>query len=202
MYIFVYCATTFGDVHGTGTDVNDCPSWTSFQGSPGRDLAEAAVAASQGNPLFRLVHSRTYGNGSDLNAGFWMARPRPRTAADFMARYPCLTSHVIAESLGSCTPTAAAMVIMDAAYRYPNRSDWVRICYACDPVKALRNAIKMRHRHKGEMADYRIARAIVDQAIVTGQEPLFQSWPEMDSAEWAARADTAVSSRFPLGTQL
>ncbi len=49
-------------------------------------------------------------------------------------------------------------------------------CYNCDPQKAVERAIKTRHTHRGFMADYKVAKALVNRAIATGDEPLFASW--------------------------
>ena len=40
----------------------------------------------------------------------------------------------------------------------------------------IQQAVKRRHTHKGYMAEYKHAKALVDRANETGQEPLFGSW--------------------------
>jgi hypothetical protein len=93
-----------------------------------------------------------------------------------MKRYPCITAHVVAESLGYATPSCAARILKDARERRKNYCEWIYSCYTGDPLVAVKNAIKNRHYHRGFMADYRLARALVQKAIETGQEPLFGSW--------------------------
>jgi hypothetical protein len=93
-----------------------------------------------------------------------------------MKRYPCLTAHIIAESLGYATPSCAARILKDAREGKKNYCEWIYSCYTTDPLKAVRNAIKNRHYHTGFMASYKLAHALVRKAIETGQEPLFGSW--------------------------
>ena len=93
-----------------------------------------------------------------------------------MKKYPCLTAHVIAESLGYATPSCAARILKDSREGKKNYCEWIYSCYTSDPLQAVQNAIKNRHYHRGFMADYRLARALVQKAIETGQEPLFGSW--------------------------
>jgi hypothetical protein len=93
-----------------------------------------------------------------------------------MKRYPCLTAHIIAESLGYATPSCAARILKDAREGKKNYCEWVYSCYTTDPLKAVRNAIKNRHYHTGFMASYKLASTLVRKAIETGQEPLFGSW--------------------------
>ena len=95
---------------------------------------------------------------------------------DIMERVPILCAHLVAESLGYCTPTKAASIIRDAKYRQENWCEWIHACYSCDPLPAVRDAIRRRHYHKGYMAEYRLARALIDRAIETGKEPELASW--------------------------
>ena len=67
-----------------------------------------------------------------------------------MKRYPLITAHIIAESLGYATPSCAARILMDA--------------------------IRNRHYHTGLMANYKRALGLVKRSIETGQEPLIGSW--------------------------
>ena len=93
-----------------------------------------------------------------------------------MRRYPRLTAHVIAESLGYATPSRAAAIVRDARERRPNYCEWIDACYGCDPLPAVKNAIRNRHYHKGYMAEYKLALALVRRALDTGDEPVFASW--------------------------
>ena len=95
---------------------------------------------------------------------------------DYLRHYPRIVAHIICESLGYATPTRAARILMDAHQREQNWCEWIYSCYSCDPRPAVRNAIRSRHYHKGYMADYRQARAIVERAIRSGDEPLLASW--------------------------
>ncbi len=95
---------------------------------------------------------------------------------DYMKRYPRITAHIICHSLGYATPSCAGRILKDAKEGRENWCEWIASCYNCDPRKALERAIKTRHTHHGFMADYRAAKAIVDRAISTGDEPLFASW--------------------------
>ena len=95
---------------------------------------------------------------------------------EVMRRYPRLTAHIIAESLGYATPTCAARILEDARERRNNYCEWIYSCYGSDPLPAVRSAIRNRHYHEGFMAEYKLALALVRHAIDTGDEPQFASW--------------------------
>lgn len=95
---------------------------------------------------------------------------------EVMKHYPCLTAHVICHSLGYATPSCAAHILKDAREGKPNYCEWIYSCYGCDPKPAVQMAIKTRHHHRGFMADYKTALALVNHAIKTGNEPMFASW--------------------------
>lgn len=95
---------------------------------------------------------------------------------EVMRRYPRLTVHIIAESLGYATPTCAARILNDARQGQKNYCEWIYSCYVSDPLPAVRNAIRIRHNHEGFMAEYKLALALVRHAIDTGDELLFGSW--------------------------
>lgn len=57
-----------------------------------------------------------------------------------------------------------------------NYCEWIYSCYSGDPLPAVRNGIRSWHYHKGFMADYRLALALVRRATETGDEPVFASW--------------------------
>ena len=70
----------------------------------------------------------------------------------------------------------AANILKDAHERKENWCEWIYSCYKCDPLPAVRNAIKTRHTLHGCMADYPTALAIVRRAVEKGEHPLFASW--------------------------
>lgn len=93
-----------------------------------------------------------------------------------MKRYPRITTHIIAESLGYATLICAARILKDAMEGRKNYCEWIHSCYGDDPRPAVKNAIKRRHYYKGFMADYKLAYALVKKAIEKGEEPLLGSW--------------------------
>jgi len=95
---------------------------------------------------------------------------------DTMKRYPRITAHIIAESLGYATPSCAARILKDARERKENYCEWIDACYGGDPLPAVKNAIRNRHTHRGFMAEYKLALALVRRSLETGDEPLFGSW--------------------------
>jgi len=103
-------------------------------------------------------------------------RPKPENAGDFMKRYPRVTGHIIAESLGYATPTTAARIGLDGLLERPNYCEWVATCYGGDAREVLRRSTKSRHYHKGYMAEYKLANRLVNIALETGEEPIFASW--------------------------
>ncbi len=105
-----------------------------------------------------------------------MARKRPETPDEFIRRYPRVTAHIIAESLGYATPTRAAQIGLDGRDGRLNYCEWVDHCYKGDARRCLRDAIRNRHYHKGYMAEYKVAKKIVDRYLETQEEPLFASW--------------------------
>ena len=95
---------------------------------------------------------------------------------EIMKKYPRITAHIIAESLGYATPSCAARILKDAREGRENYCEWVYSCYTTDPLKAVHDAIRNRHYHTGLMADYKRALGLVKRSIKTGQEPLLGSW--------------------------
>lgn len=100
----------------------------------------------------------------------------PATREDYLWRYPRICAHIICESLGYATPSSAAAILKDAKEGKENWCEWIASCYGCDPRIPVRNAIRDRHTHKGFMAEYKHAKALVDRANQMGEEPLFASW--------------------------
>jgi len=95
---------------------------------------------------------------------------------EIMKKYPLITSHIIAESLGYASPSCAARILKDASYGEKNHCEWIYSCYASEPRGAVLDAIRNRHYHQGFMSDYKLAHSMVKRAIETRQEPLLGSW--------------------------
>jgi hypothetical protein len=98
------------------------------------------------------------------------------TIKETMKKYPRITAHIIAESLGYATPSCASHILKDAREGRKNYCEWIYSCYGGDPLPAVKNAIRNRHYHKGYMAEYKLAYALVRRAIETDEEPEFASW--------------------------
>ena len=103
-------------------------------------------------------------------------RERPETRQDYLRRYPRICAHIIAESLGYATPDTAAMILKDAKEGKENWCEWIDACYQRDPRPAVERAIRYRHTHRGYMAEYQQALAIVRRRLETGEGPVFASW--------------------------
>ena len=93
-----------------------------------------------------------------------------------LARYPALVAHIIADSLGYACPSTAAAILRDAIQKKENWCEWIYTCYGRDPRKMLKSCIRNRHHHKGYMAEYKRALALVLRKIYDGSEPSFASW--------------------------
>ena len=98
------------------------------------------------------------------------------SVAETMKKYPRITAHIIAESLGYATPSCAARILKDAREGHENYCEWIYSCYDRNPLRAVQDSIRNRHYHKGFMAEYKLAKKLVDRAIETGDEPLLGSW--------------------------
>lgn len=105
-----------------------------------------------------------------------MQKKKPETAHEFIRRYPRVTAHIIAESLGYATPLRAAQIGLDGLHGRINYCEWVDACYRGNARACLENSIRNRHHHKGYMAEYRLAKKLVDMYLETGEQPLFASW--------------------------
>jgi len=103
-------------------------------------------------------------------------RAKPETREEYMARYPRITAHIICHSLGYATPTTAAAILKDAREGKPNWCEWIYSCYGGEPKNAVRQAIQNRHCHRGFMAEFKRAYALVQRAVKDGAEPVFMSW--------------------------
>lgn len=122
------------------------------------------------------------------------ANRKVRNQHDVLRRLPCLTAHLIAESLGYFTPESAANAIVhitkDEAFFCEWYYDWASKRFANgnstggdlrDTVRevgqlALQNAVKRRHHHRGPMAEFKRALALVLHVRQGGEGPLFASW--------------------------
>ena len=102
--------------------------------------------------------------------------PSPWSAPAVLRRYPRLVAHMICESLGYFTPTGAAVALADALNGHENWSEYIFSCHGRDPTHVVRRAIQGRRTHRGYMAHYPQALAIVAREILTGEQPLIASW--------------------------
>ncbi|NIN01491.1 MAG: hypothetical protein GTO24_26380 [candidate division Zixibacteria bacterium] len=93
-----------------------------------------------------------------------------------MQRYPSITAHIIAESLGYATPTKAAIIGWHAMNNEPDYCEWLDACYRGDARRCLQDSIRKRHYHHGYMAEYKLAKKLVERALETGDEPFLASW--------------------------
>ena len=105
-----------------------------------------------------------------------MPREKPTTPEEFARRYSRVTAHIIAESLGYATPARAAQIGLDGLHNRENWCEYVYTCFDRNARACLKQAIKYRHHHRGYMAEYRLAKKLVDRYLETGEQPLFASW--------------------------
>jgi hypothetical protein len=110
-----------------------------------------------------------------------MAPTEPMNGGDrptsfYRQRYPRICAHIICESLGYATPSAAATILKDAREQRENWCEWIYSCFNKNPRLAVDAAVRNRHHHSGYMAEYRQAKALVDRANNSGGEPMFASW--------------------------
>jgi len=98
------------------------------------------------------------------------------TAEEILHRWPRLVAHLICQSLGYFTPWAAANCIADHKNGEPNWCEYVAHCYSGNPKPPLEAAIRGRRTHRGYMADYRLALAIVERVRAGDPGPMFASW--------------------------
>ena len=98
------------------------------------------------------------------------------TVQETMKKYPLVTSHIIAESLGYATPTVAARILKDAREGRQNYCEWIDACYNRNALRAVQDSIRYRHNHNGYMAEFKYAKALVERSIKDGEEPELASW--------------------------
>ena len=110
---------------------------------------------------------------------------------DILKRYPRITAHLIAESLGYFSPSSAALAI----YRYKQKEpmycelyssliigrhgeekmyDWELLKETTESY--LKFAIKNRHNHYSSMASYKTALALVCKDLKDERSNRFASW--------------------------
>jgi hypothetical protein len=104
-------------------------------------------------------------------------------AEDALRRWPRLTAHLIAESLGYFTPEGAASALPLFKRDQENWCEWFLHMAALKrkPIlqvaaETIRRAICQRRYHRGYMGSYEFALKIVRQRIATGRGPMFTSW--------------------------
>ena len=105
------------------------------------------------------------------------------TRDEILRRYPRLVSHLICESLGYFTPEGAAGAILAVVRNRPCACEWYLHMAGLAGLSledvgrhTLRRAIHSRHHHRGFMAEYTRARALVHRLVTTGDSPLLASW--------------------------
>jgi hypothetical protein len=121
-------------------------------------------------------------------------KPKIRNQSDVLQRLPCLVAHLIAESLGYFTPEGAANAVAHytegEAFFCEWYYDWASKRLRSGNTKcpdlrstikevgelAIQNAFKRRHHHRGSMADFKQALALVRHVRQGGEGPTFASW--------------------------
>jgi len=112
------------------------------------------------------------------------------TRDEVKARWPRLVAHMIAESLGYFTPNSAANALLCYCLRKPFWCEWYHWRaerrkggewptddeVLAEGVLVLQAAIQQRHHHKGYMAHYPTALALVRRSVAKEGDPLFASW--------------------------
>jgi len=83
-----------------------------------------------------------------------------------MRRYPRVTAHT----------ARAAQIGLDGLHNRENWCEYVYTCFDRNARACLKQAIRFRHHHRGYMAEYRLAKKLVDRYLETGEQPLFASW--------------------------
>jgi hypothetical protein len=114
---------------------------------------------------------------------------KPRTQREILQRYPCLVGHMICESLGYFTPDAAAGALLAYIEGRPFACEWYthmggmykgewpsdeKLLQVGKDV--IERSFRGRHHHRGYMAHYPNAKALVDHVGGGGKGPIFASW--------------------------
>lgn len=121
-----------------------------------------------------------------------MARAPPETQQEILQRWPTLTAHLICESLGYMTPDHATLALLQYQRNAPHHCEWYWAMNGFEQGRALgedfdrdllginrqviQKSIIRRHDHKGYMAEYKRALAIVKRQTHTGERPMLASW--------------------------
>ena len=111
-------------------------------------------------------------------------RPAPSlTAQAVLERYPLLTAHLICESLGYFSPTAAAAAIAAHHEQQPFACEWyIHMAGFSDKAlletgeQTLRGAYQRRHHHRGFMAEIDQAKAAVRNELENPYRQRLSSW--------------------------
>ena len=113
-----------------------------------------------------------------------MADVENLSITEILNRWPRLTGHLICDSLGYFTPEAAANALLHHRRGEPFACEWyVHMARGFDKKKllevgseAVQRAFRSRHHHRGYMAHYPQARALVEHVRRGGEGPLLASW--------------------------
>ena len=97
---------------------------------------------------------------------------------DVIKKYPCIISHLIAESLGYFSVRNAGFCLLAAIENREDWSEYILTCFGGRAIDCLRKSIEMRHCHKGYMASFKRAKITVDNYLKNKSEPCFglASW--------------------------
>lgn len=109
---------------------------------------------------------------------------QPADQAEVLRRYPALVAHMICESLGYFTPGAAANAILCYVRGLPFFCEYyTHLAGGFDHAKVravgrevIERAYRTRRHHRGYMAHYPHARALVDHVNAGGEGPILASW--------------------------
>jgi hypothetical protein len=114
---------------------------------------------------------------------------KPQTWGEVMQRYPCLVGHMICVSLGYFTPQSAAGALLAYIEGRPYSCEWFTHMggmykgeWPSDEKllqvgkEVVEQAFRGRHHHKGYMAHYPQAKALMDHVRGGGKGPVFASW--------------------------
>jgi hypothetical protein len=107
-----------------------------------------------------------------------MSRPDPKNRYEAMTRWPRVVAHMIAESLGYCTPSSAAQIVLDGKLGKENWCEWLDACYRGNAKVVLQKTIRSRHYHRGYMSSYKTAKMLIYASLAERgkYDPAFASW--------------------------
>lgn len=109
---------------------------------------------------------------------------KPQTRKEVLQRYPCLVGHMICHSLGYFTPQSAAGALLAYIQEERFACEWyVHQAGGYNHEKLLQvgrqmvaRSFRSRRHHKGYMAHYPQAKALVEHVRGGGEGPIFASW--------------------------